>query len=50
MPMSVDLPTPEPAMIPTRWPLPKVRRIDGTHAHVQGFGNAGAGKGLGGSA
>ena len=27
MPMSVDLPTPEPAMMPTRWPLPRVSRL-----------------------
>ena len=27
MPMSVDLPTPEPAMMPTRCPLPKVNRL-----------------------
>ena len=26
MPMSVDFPTPDPAMMPTRWPLPRVRR------------------------
>ena len=26
MPISVDLPTPEPAMMPTRWPLPRVRQ------------------------
>jgi len=26
MPMSVDLPTPDPAMMPTRWPLPRVSR------------------------
>jgi hypothetical protein len=51
MPMSVDFPTPEPAMMPTRWPLPRVKRPFMARTPTsRGSEMRGLSRGLGGSA